>query len=308
MYPTCLVTCLLLLAMATQAAEPPSPLENYRRLEFPPKEANFDQGWEDRVMADYCVINSADLHDLRTALKDGDPFVRAIAAYALGVRGDEASSDALVELITNDKEPLVRIRAVEALALLKMRPDVIESARKDRDPGVQFVAKLVIGQVSSEIDYATQIRQAYAKGIDRRSIGSAVVGKPAPDFTALNIDGRPFQLSSLIGKNLSQSTSPPSTGEADECTNRRSCASRSKPSNKSAPRRLWWWRWTLIEPESLRSRTGCSVVATGHSRTRRAWSTLNLWPIQPAVLPQSTESLAARCGGGAGWRIIRTGL
>ena len=157
-------------------------------------------GWKDRVAADYEVINSADLASLRAALKDGDPFVRAIAAYALGVRKDESSADALAELVKNDKEYVVRIRAAEALALLKMKAEVIESALEDSDPGVPFVAKLVAGQINSETDYAAHIRQAYSKGIDRETMGSAVVGKPAPDFTALTLDGKTFQLSSVIGK------------------------------------------------------------------------------------------------------------
>ena len=95
---------------------------------------------------------------------------------------------------------MVRIRAVEALALLKMKPEVIESAKKDRDRGVPWVAKLVAGQFKSEIDYAAEIRQAYATGITRGAMGSAVVGKPAPNFTALTLDGKPFELSSALGK------------------------------------------------------------------------------------------------------------
>ena len=197
---TVLIACLLLLAPASRSAEPLSPIESYRRLEFPPKDENFEKGWKDRVAADYDVINSADLTSLRAALKDGDPFVRAIAAYALGVRRDRNSADALAGLVKNDEEYVVRIRAVEALALLKMKPEVIESAQKDRDPGVPWVAKLVAGQLNSEIDYAAEIRQAYAAGINRGAMGSAVVGKPAPDFTALTIDGKPFQLSSVLGK------------------------------------------------------------------------------------------------------------
>jgi hypothetical protein len=197
---TALIACLLLLAPTSHSAEPLSPIENYRKLEFPPKEENFEEGWKDRVAADYDVINSADLTSLRAALKDDDAFVRAIAAYALGVRSDRISADALAELVKNDQEYVVRIRAVEALALLKMKPDVIESALKDRDPGVPFVAKLVAGQLKSEIDSAAEIRRAYAVGIDRGAMGSAVVGKPAPDFTALTIDGKPFQMSSVFGK------------------------------------------------------------------------------------------------------------
>ena len=197
---TVLTACLLLVAPTSRSAEPLSPIESYRKLEFPPKGENFEKGWKDRVAADYDIINSADLTSLRAALKDGDPFVRAIAAYALGVRSDKTSADALAELVKNDKEYVVRIRAVEALALLKMKPEVIESAKKDRDPGVPFVAKLVAGQLKSEIDCAAEIRKAYAAGIDRGVMGSAVVGKPAPDFRALTIDGKPFQLSSVLGK------------------------------------------------------------------------------------------------------------
>src|SRR5262245_60780823 len=197
---TVLTACLLLVAPTSRSAEPLSPIESYRKLEFPPKDENFDKGWKDRVAADYDVINSADLTSLRAALKDGNPFVRAIAAYALGVRSDKTSADALAELVKSDKEYVVRIRAVEALALLKMKPEVIESAKKDRDPGVPFVAKLVAGQIKSETDYAAQIRQAYAKGIDRETMGTAAVGKPAPDFTALTLDGKTFRLSSVIGK------------------------------------------------------------------------------------------------------------
>jgi len=195
-----LIVCLLLQAPTSRGAEPLSPIEKYRGLEYPPSEENFDRGWKDRVGADYDVINSADLTSLRAALQDDDPFVRAIAAYALGVRKDEASADALADLVKNDKEYVVRIRAVEALALLKMKAEVIESALKDRDPGVPFVARLVAGQVTSEIDYAAQIRRAYSDGIDRAAMGSAVVGKPAPDFAALNMNGEAFKLSSVLGK------------------------------------------------------------------------------------------------------------
>src|SRR5262245_41083303 len=195
-----IIAGLLLQAPASRSAEPLSPIENYRKLEFPPSDENFERGWKERVAADYDVINSADLPSLRAALKDGDPFVRAIAAYALGVRNDKTSADALAELVKSDKEYVVRIRAVEALSLLKMKGEVIESALKDEDPGVPYVARLVAGQLASEIDYAAQIRQAYAAGIDRGAMGSATVGKPAPDFTALTIDGKPFQLSSVLGK------------------------------------------------------------------------------------------------------------
>src|SRR5262245_49941261 len=160
-----------------------SPLEKYRRLAFPAKEENFSKGWQERVALEFEIINSADLKALRLALKDEDPFVRAVAARALGILGDKESADALAGLVKSDKEYLVRIRAVESLGYLKTKPEVIELATKDRDGGVSWVAKLAADQIKSDTDYAKQLRDAFATGIKREVMETAVVGKPAPDFT-----------------------------------------------------------------------------------------------------------------------------
>ena len=181
-------------------AQPTSPLEKYRRLEYPPKDENFAKGWQERVLLEYEIINAADRKALRSALKDEDPFVRAIAARALGILGDKDSADALAELVKADKEYFVRLRAVESLGYLKMKPDVIQQAIKDRDGGVSWVAKLAADQLKSDTDYAKQLREAYATGIKREAIGAAKVGQPAPDFTALTSDGKPFKLSTVLGK------------------------------------------------------------------------------------------------------------
>src|SRR5499427_4417647 len=136
-----------------------APLEKYRRLEYPPKDENFAKGWQERVALEYEIINAADRKALRSALKDEDPFVRAIAARALGILGDKDSADALAELVKADKEYLVRIRAVESLGYLKMKPEVIQLAIKDRDGGVSWVAKLAADQLKSDTDYARQLRK-----------------------------------------------------------------------------------------------------------------------------------------------------
>jgi hypothetical protein len=181
----------------TQAA---SPIEKYRQLEFPPNDENFSEGWRDRVVLEYEVINAADRESLRRALEDENPFVRSIAARAVGIRGDKESAGALAELALGDPEYFVRIRAVEALGLLKLKPEVIEAAMTDRSLGVQWTAKLAADQLKTDTDYAALVRQAFATGITRGAIGSAEVGKPAPDFTAQTSDGKPFKLSSLLGK------------------------------------------------------------------------------------------------------------
>jgi HEAT repeat protein len=146
------------------------------------------------------IVNAASLRSLRTAFKDRNPFVRAAAARALGIREDMASAEALAELVKADPEYMVRIRAVEALGFLRVKPEVIELAKKDRQAGVQWAAVLAAGQLKSAIDYAAPVRQSYAAGIKREDMGLAEVGQPAPAFTAQTSDGKPFKLSAALGK------------------------------------------------------------------------------------------------------------
>jgi hypothetical protein len=62
------------------------------------------------------------------------------------------------------------------------------------------VAKLAADQLKSDTDYAKELREGYAMGIKREAMGIAKLGKPAPDFTAQTSDGKPFRLSTILGK------------------------------------------------------------------------------------------------------------
>lgn len=187
-------------APGSWAQDESSPLEKYRALKFPAKSENFDKGWEDRVALEFEIVNRADLASLRTGLADPDAFVRSIAARALGIRADQASADALARLAQKDPESSVRIRAIEALGFLKARGEVIEAAKKETDLAVRWTAARVAGQLAKETDFASIAREAYALGIPREAMGSAKVGQPAPDFSALRIDGTTFKLSEVLGK------------------------------------------------------------------------------------------------------------
>src|SRR5262249_19838832 len=85
-----ILSTLLVAPPAAWTQQPPSPLDRYRKLEFLPKEENFAKGWKDRVALEHEIINAADLGALRAALKDESPFVRAMAARALGIWADKA--------------------------------------------------------------------------------------------------------------------------------------------------------------------------------------------------------------------------
>jgi len=191
---------LLVVLPAAWPQQPISPLERYGKLEFPPSKDNFSKGCQERLLLEYEIVNGGDLKSLRRALKDENAYVRAIAARALGILADKDSADALAELVKGDPEPLVRLRAVESLGFLKMKSEVIELAQKDKDPGVGWAARMAAGQLKSDTDEAALVRRAYAGGIKREAIGSARVGKPAPDFTATTSDGKPFKLSTVLGK------------------------------------------------------------------------------------------------------------
>jgi hypothetical protein len=190
----------VLAVSAAGRAETPSPLDRYRNLMYPPTRENFNKGWQERVLVEFDVVNSADLDALRAGLKDSSPFVRSIAARALGVRGDQDSAEALAELVTTDPEAMVRVRAVESLGLLRMKPEAIELAKKDSSDAVQWVAKMAAGQLKAETDSRELMQRAYAAGIKPDELGVAKVGQPAPDFAAYTSDGKPFQLSTVLGK------------------------------------------------------------------------------------------------------------
>ena len=186
------------------AQEPLSAIARYGRLDFPEVVKSFEKGWEigwkDRVELEFEIMNDANLKSLRVALKDDQPFVRSMAARALGILADRSSADALAELVKNDPSYLVRIRAVESLGFLKMKPDVIELAKKDEQGGVRWSARLAAEQLENKVDFAAQVRKAFAVGIERDDMAQAQVGLPAPDITVQTLDGKPFRLSSVVGK------------------------------------------------------------------------------------------------------------
>lgn len=177
-----------------------SPVEKCRNLAFPPAEENFEKGWQERVAVEFELVNDADLNSLRTALNDEVPYIRAMASRALGIRDDKTSAAKIADLAANDAEHIVRIRAVEALGMLKLEAAAIEAATKDAHGGVRWSAKMSAGQLTNKTDYAALARESYAGGMPRESMAVAKVGEPAPDFTALTVNGKPFTFSSVLGR------------------------------------------------------------------------------------------------------------
>jgi len=195
------IVVLSLLGLPTAiSAEEASPIERCRAMDFSLAGDKFDAPWKARVALEFEFVNQVDLPTLRAALVDKNLFVRAMAARALGIRGDQNSADTIAKLALSDPEYLVRVRAVEALGLLKLKPEVIEAAKKDTHGGVRWEADLSADVLQQKEDYAAQVRAAFATGIKTNQMAQAVVGKKAPNFTARKLDGKVFELSSVLGE------------------------------------------------------------------------------------------------------------
>jgi hypothetical protein len=191
------VPMIWLIGPAQQGA---SLVEEYRKLEFPKNPHGRQLGWENRVALESRIIRTADLASLRVALNEENPFVRSMAARALGILGDKTSVQTLSSLVRNDHESSVRAAAVEALGWLKSGTDAIEEAKEDKHGGVRIQADYAAGRVGKATDYAAKIREGYSALLTREEIGSAKIGGAAPPFTALTSDGEVFKLSDVLGK------------------------------------------------------------------------------------------------------------
>ncbi len=115
---------------------------------------------------------------LLEALRDGEPAVRASAAFALGVRGDASAADTLLFVALDeherDADPLVRARAIEAVGKLdrsELQERVLEGLR-DGDARVRVEAAAAVGRWST--------KEQGSLALDER-LAAHVVDETAPE-------------------------------------------------------------------------------------------------------------------------------
>ena len=177
-------------------------LEEYRRADFSQKKGAFDDSCRTRMALEYQIIQAGSLAKIRPALQDPNRNVRAFAVTALGILEDRKSVSAVAGLAKNDPDAMVRGMAVQTLGWLKAGEEVIASAASDKSRDVRFLAKVAKGHLGDPVDYAAQVRKAYKAMLPAKKMGVARVGRPAPDFSAVDTEGRLFTLSSHIGKRI----------------------------------------------------------------------------------------------------------
>lgn len=175
------MTALLMLALIQEDAE--SLLKRFAAIDWdaraslPRRDIDTDEAYKDRLEIEHALValGQKALPALRAALEDDNAHVRALAAYALGVLGEEEA--ALRERLKLDADEVVRNYAAMGLAMMGVKGIDV---KRERSEYVRYTAATAADYTP---DAAKATRKAYAETFSRDSLGAARVGEPAPDFT-----------------------------------------------------------------------------------------------------------------------------
>lgn len=161
-----------------------------------------DKGWRARMVALHQLVAQGKnaVPTLERALKNGKVPERILAAQALGYLAPYASVDVLLTGAKKDSNAAVRLYAVDSIgmqgkAATKVDWDALAKAERNRD-------------VKKHIRYAKErqgkrVNKSIVEKLAKwnpRTLNSAVVGKPAPPFTATTAQGKTVKSADFKGK------------------------------------------------------------------------------------------------------------
>jgi peroxiredoxin len=163
-----------------------------------------DAAWRVRLLAirDLARLGSAAVPEVVKYADDENPHVRNIAAFVLGLNPGEDSESALIELLRQDADPVVRSQAVISLAQLKSGaalPVLEDMAKNDTSRDVRHQCELAVYRITKYEGPDTDLAPAYAE-LDESRFEQIHVGQPAIDFELLDTDGESWRLSDFRGK------------------------------------------------------------------------------------------------------------
>ena len=156
--------------------------------------------WQTRMLAMQGLVQkgTASIEPLIAMLKSGRPGERTFAAQTLGYLAPGVPTAPLLAAARSDSSAAVRLYAVDALGMhggTDIDWKSLRKSEKNRD-------------VLKHIGYAVERKgQPVAASVVRtlkswnpKTINTAVVGNPAPDFQLVSANGRTIRLSSYRGK------------------------------------------------------------------------------------------------------------
>ena len=164
-----------------------------------------DNAWRVRTLAirDLVRLGSPAVPTLIASLRDENRHVRHVCSTVLGMLGSfkDAGVD-LIDLLTNDPDPIVRGQAAQALGQIgytKVISVLKKVGEQDDSKHVRHRAKLAIGRLKENPANNTELIKAWTE-LDERTFRRAEVGKPAPDFELKDTKGKTWRLSALKNK------------------------------------------------------------------------------------------------------------
>ncbi len=161
-----------------------------------------DQGWQARMLALRGLVASGDsaVAPLAGAAKDGDVATRILALQALGYLAPHAPRDVLLAAAQNDASAAARLYAVDSLGMqggTDPSDSLAPLLKSERNRDV----RMHVGYVNERKDKGLDPR--VVKSLvewDPKTMNSAIVGEPAPDFELETISGQKIRLSDFRGK------------------------------------------------------------------------------------------------------------
>lgn len=163
-----------------------------------------DRAWRIRLLAirDLVRLGNVAVPELIKSSSDENSHVRNIAAFVLGLNPAAASDEALLEMLRQDTDPVVRSQAAISLAQLKSEvalPVLRDLAKNDVSRDVRHQCDLAVYRITKYEGPEADLAAAYGS-LDESQFDQVRVGEPALDFELTDTDGKPWRLSDFRGE------------------------------------------------------------------------------------------------------------
>jgi peroxiredoxin len=163
-----------------------------------------DRDWLVRTLAVRDLVRAGidDPAAVRSGLEHPDPQARYVSAMALGILGDGGATEALEQLLADDRLPIVRSQAAIALGQsesVSSLPTLAESRQTDESRDVRHQCELAIDQITKHKGTTERHRSAWV-ALDDSSFGRPTAGSQAPDFELRDTNGQPWALNDRQGR------------------------------------------------------------------------------------------------------------
>ncbi len=163
-----------------------------------------DQAWRVRLLAirDITRLGPDVAPHLLNYLKDDNEHVRQVSAFVLGLFPDPRGEQALIDLLQQESDVVVRSQA--ALSLGRLRSNASLAILKDlekNDPSrdVRHQCSLAIHRITEYAAAEPDLAAAFAQ-LDESHFEQVRIGAQAPEFILNDVDGKEWRLSDFLGK------------------------------------------------------------------------------------------------------------